>query len=156
MSAIAIAMPIVVVLCARAPSVCRRMCPRLLYPLRIHRIQILAHPLTRMLRLLLTPDQLKKFLPMVGGVVVVAICYPQGCFAPFVLRHPWWTPILCPVPALLRAPFVAGSTVSLYFPFSLFIAFQIVFESYPSILLFHCLDALLDGTCWLGHSAHYL
>jgi hypothetical protein len=93
---------------------------------------------------------------MVVGGVVVAICYPQGCFAPFVLCHSWWTPILRPVSPLLCAPFVVCSTV----PFLLLIyiiRFSSDFRSgfvwfwrYPSVLLFHCLDALLDGTCWLG------
>lgn len=53
----------------------------------------------------------KKILPMVVVGVVVAICYPQGCSAPFVLCHSWWTPILRPVSPLLCAPFDVCSTV---------------------------------------------
>jgi len=70
--------------------------------------QILAHPFTRVMLLLFQP---KKILPMVVGGVVGAICYPQGCSAPFVLCHSWWTPILRPVSPLLCAPFDVCSTV---------------------------------------------
>jgi hypothetical protein len=96
----------------------------------IHRIPILAHPLTRMLRSILTPDQLKSFCQW----LVVSLLLPL--LLPFVVRRDASHPLFCAtlgghqyyILSLLFSahPLLSAPLSPFYCSFILFVSVQIL------------------------------